>query len=1135
MQSLAVTVSNVNEAPAITSSATASIQENTTAVMTVTATDPDAATTLTYGIAGGADQALFQIDPNSGVLSFVSAPDREAPVDAGANNVYDVRVSVSDGTLVATRDIAVTVTDSNDTAPQITSDGGGATAAVSVAENTTAVTTVQATDPDLGPALTYSIAGGADAAAFVIDATSGALAFVAAPDFELPSDVGGNNVYDVVVRVSDGVAVDTQSIAVTVTDVLGFGQTVSTPSTTLAGGPEADTLNGVASDNLLLGNGGNDILTSGSGADTLDGGAGIDSVSYAASSSGVSISLAGGAGSGGDAAGDVLISVENLLGATLGANSLVGSTGDNVLTGGAGADTLDGGSGADTLVGLGGNDVYVVDAAGDVVTEGTSAGIDEVRTGLTAYTLAANVEMLTYTGGAAPALLVGNTLDNTITGGSGADTMVGGQGDDVYVVNTLTDVVTENLGEGTDTIRTGLATASLAGYANVENLTYTGGSNFSGTGNALNNVLIGGAGDDNLIGGAGSDTLDGGSAGLDLVDYSSSGSVGVTVNLATGATGGDAAGDTLVSIEYVIGASSGANSLVGDGALNFLSGGSGNDTLDGGANWDVMVGGAGDDVYVVDTTLDILSEQTNEGTDTIRTGLTVLSLANYANIENLTYSGGSDFSGTGNGLNNVLTGGAGNDTLIGGAGSDTLAGGVGADSLDGGGDLGDVLSYATSADGVTVNLLNGTFSGGDAAGDRIGGAFFGLIGSGSADQLTVGAFASAYGGDGNDTLAGGGSGNNSLWGGDGHDQLYGWGGNSVLIGGNGNDLLVSDQGDTLLGGDGADTMVSSADADSLDGGAGHDLLSYAASFGPVTVNLATGSASGGDAAGDIFANMEGVIGSGGNDSLTAADGGSDLYGGGGNDTLIGGIGNDTLEGGTGADSIVGGGGHDLVSYAASAGPVWVDFGGNTFNTGDAQGDSITGVEGVIGSAGNDTLSGGNVSAFQAYGGEGDDLLYGSNVAGSTLVGGAGDDFFVANADRAVTAFGGDGDDYFASLLESSTVNSRFDGGAGHDVLSISESVNALSVADLVSLATNVEEIDLSQPNVSAALTNFHASDAVSILGTSGPGNTLTIDVFGNSAVSFSVATGEFVSLVGSTYTFYDSAQLTHEVARVTVN
>ena len=97
-------------------------------------------------------------------------------------------------------------------------NGGGATAAITVAENGTAVTGVTASDAD-GDTLVFSIAGGADAARFAINPNSGALSFVQAPDFEAPADAGGNNVYDVVVRVSDKVSSDTQALAVTVTDV----------------------------------------------------------------------------------------------------------------------------------------------------------------------------------------------------------------------------------------------------------------------------------------------------------------------------------------------------------------------------------------------------------------------------------------------------------------------------------------------------------------------------------------------------------------------------------------------------------------------------------------------------------------------------------------------------------------------------------------------------------------------------------------------------------------------------------------------------------------------------------------------------------------------------------------------------
>ena len=104
-------------------------------------------------------------------------------------------------------------------APVITSDGGGATASINVVENTTTVTTVTATDADVGDTLTYSIdPASADAALFNIDSVTGDLAFISAPDFEAPDDANTDNVYEVTVRVSDATLSDSQAINVTVTD-----------------------------------------------------------------------------------------------------------------------------------------------------------------------------------------------------------------------------------------------------------------------------------------------------------------------------------------------------------------------------------------------------------------------------------------------------------------------------------------------------------------------------------------------------------------------------------------------------------------------------------------------------------------------------------------------------------------------------------------------------------------------------------------------------------------------------------------------------------------------------------------------------------------------------------------------------
>ncbi|MBO0881281.1 MAG: hypothetical protein J2P17_13215, partial [Mycobacterium sp.] len=333
-----------------------------TAVTTVVASDPGGAT-FTYSIAGGADAAAFTIDPSTGALSFASAPNFETPADADGNNVYDVIVSASDGSLADTQEITVVVTNA---APQITSNGGDDAAAVSVAENTTAVTTVVAADP--GAALTYSIAGGADAALFTIDASTGALSFASAPNFETPADAGGNNIYDVIVSASDGSLADTQAISVAVTNVAGVTLTGTNLNDTLTGTNEEDTLNGGAANDTLNGLGGNDTLNGGTGADIMTGGAG--------------------------------------------------------------------------------NDTYIVDATGDQVIEDVNGGIDIVTTALKAYTLATNVENLTFTGTGSFAG-TGNDLDNAITGGAGADTLNGGAGNDFLRGGAGNDILTGGVGNDT--------------------------------------------------------------------------------------------------------------------------------------------------------------------------------------------------------------------------------------------------------------------------------------------------------------------------------------------------------------------------------------------------------------------------------------------------------------------------------------------------------------------------------------------------------------------------------------------------------------------------------------------------------------------------------------------------------------
>lgn len=208
---------NDNEPPAIDggSAIALSVPENTTAVDDVDATDPEGKT-MTYSIAGGVDSGKFTIVPSTGVLTFITTPDYENPTDANLDNIYRAIVQVTDGWSAPTQTIDVTITDV-DEPPVITSNGGGSTTAVSVMENTTAVTTVVATDPE-SATIIYSISGGADSTKFNINSSSGALTFNTPPDYHAPTDVGLNNVYDVVVQASDGLLTDTQAIAVTVTE-----------------------------------------------------------------------------------------------------------------------------------------------------------------------------------------------------------------------------------------------------------------------------------------------------------------------------------------------------------------------------------------------------------------------------------------------------------------------------------------------------------------------------------------------------------------------------------------------------------------------------------------------------------------------------------------------------------------------------------------------------------------------------------------------------------------------------------------------------------------------------------------------------------------------------------------------------
>ncbi|WP_222872435.1 hypothetical protein [Hankyongella ginsenosidimutans] len=314
------------------------------------------------------------------------------------------------------------------TAPVITSNGGGESAAINVVENVTAVTTVVTNEARP----TYSITGGVDAARFSIDAATGALAFLSAPNFEASGDLDRDNVYQVVVRATDASGLfDEQALSVTVLDLTETGTNGDDTLTggdgddrleglngndtliggagndTLLGGNRNDTLFGGAGNDSLFGQESNDILVGGLGSDVLNGGSGLnDTADYrfldfgVLDTAGLTASLRDPSANRGAAQGDTYIDVENLSGTDLrdiligdsGANSLFGNGGDDRLEGWEGNDFLYGGEGNDQL--LGGNNTDLLD------------------------------------GGNGNDILGGGASNDTLTGGAGNDSLDGGTGRD---------------------------------------------------------------------------------------------------------------------------------------------------------------------------------------------------------------------------------------------------------------------------------------------------------------------------------------------------------------------------------------------------------------------------------------------------------------------------------------------------------------------------------------------------------------------------------------------------------------------------------------------------------------------------------------------------------------------------------
>ncbi len=320
------------------------------------------------------------------------------------------------------------------------------------------------------------------------------------------------------------------------------GEAVDRSGTDIAnrinGGDFNDTLSGLGGGDTLIGWGGNDTLIGGAGHDSLDGGDGRDTADYSTSASGVNVNLVAGSGSGGDAQGDTLTGIENIIGSAAadtlhgdgGKNIITGNGGADMLLGGGGGDLLQAGDGSDTLNGAGGNDTLRGDNGADHLNGGT--GNDRLA------------------GNGDGDVLNGGDGNDTLFGGGGADHLDGGAGFDRagYFFSAAAVTVDLSTGHGSG----GLANGDTLSHIEAVSGSDSFGDTLIGR-NGLDVALQGNGGDDSLKGLNGNDTLS-----------------------------GDNGNDTL-------------RGGLGD---DHLDGGKGGDLLIGGSGNDKLTGGSGPDTFV---------------------------------------------------------------------------------------------------------------------------------------------------------------------------------------------------------------------------------------------------------------------------------------------------------------------------------------------------------------------------------------------------------------------------------------------------------------------------------------------------------------------------------------------------------
>jgi uncharacterized delta-60 repeat protein len=412
------------------------------------------------------------------------------------------------------------------------------------------------------------------------------------------------------------------------------------------GNSEANSIDGSLGNDTINGGAGNDTIDGGAGNDTIDGGDGNDIATYNEVRANYSLTKNNDGTWSISAAEevDILIGIEMVrfsdqlytlkvhtygtagndkkIDGTAGDDYVDGLAGNDTIYGYAGNDILVGGLGADKLIGGLGDDTYIINltskgALEDTVTEAKNQGADTIQLSgsylgaVKTFTLGNDLENLNLSetgsshinlkGNASANILTGNDYANTLDGAAGADNLIGGAGNDTYVVDNAGDLVTEDSGDGTDTVQSSI-TYTLGSA--IENLTLTGKAAINGTGNELDNtltgnaaanVLNGAAGNDTMVGGKGNDTYYIDTTGDAVTEAANAGTDTIITSLSTYSI------SALTNLENLSYSGSSNAMLTGNALINTLTGGTGNDTLAGGLGNDILTGGAGNDTFVFNT------------------------------------------------------------------------------------------------------------------------------------------------------------------------------------------------------------------------------------------------------------------------------------------------------------------------------------------------------------------------------------------------------------------------------------------------------------------------------------------------------------------------------------------------------